>query len=102
MVDCTRAFALKEGVTTSSTFERLEVLAEQKAITEESRDKFIDAYRQLLGLRIRDGLDKVESGQEADNYIDPDQLSKKDYKSLKESLKAVDELMKLTGHAFVI
>ncbi|MCK8823792.1 DUF294 nucleotidyltransferase-like domain-containing protein [Fuchsiella alkaliacetigena] len=102
MVDCTRAFALKEGITESSTFERLEVLAEKKAISEESRDKFISAYQQLLGLRIRDGLNKVESGQEADNYIDPDQLSKGEYQSLKESLKAVDELMNLTGHAFVI
>ncbi|MCK8823791.1 DUF294 nucleotidyltransferase-like domain-containing protein [Fuchsiella alkaliacetigena] len=100
MVDCVRAFSLLEGIIKTSTFERLEALAKESIISNDDKDKFINAYEQLLGLRIRDGLNKLELGEEVDNHINPQQLNKEDYRALKDSLGAVDELMKLTGHAF--
>ena len=102
LVDCVRAFALKEGIHATSTFERLEALAKKNVISENNKENFSQAYQKLLGFRIKENLRKVEAGKEADNYINPQNLDKDDYQDLKEALKKVKQLMKLTAHTFKV
>ncbi|MCK8825735.1 DUF294 nucleotidyltransferase-like domain-containing protein [Fuchsiella alkaliacetigena] len=102
MVDCVRAFSLKEGIHATSTFERLEVLVEKNVISENNKENLSQAYQKLLEFRIKENLKKIEAGKEADNYINPQKLDKNDYQDLKEALKQVKQLMKLTAHTFKV
>lgn len=100
IVDCLRIFSLREGIVETNTFERLEKLAKKRVISMEDTELFEEAYETLMMLRIRQSLLQLNSGKQPDNYINPNELNRRDKAALREAFLAVDRLQKLTGHAF--
>lgn len=100
VVDAIRLFALREGIRETNTFERIHRLKERGIFKTEDAEYFEAAYETLLMFRIRATLEKLRHGEEADNYIEPETLSKKDKNLLKESLLIVGKLQSLTAHTF--
>ncbi len=100
MIDGLRLFSLREGIKETNSFERLSHLKERGVFNPDDAEYFEAAYESLMMFRIRSALDKIKRGQEPDNYINLDQLSKKEKNLLKEALLMVNRLQSLTAHTF--
>ncbi len=100
IVNCIRLFALKYGITATSTLERLRLLVEAGGIPPEEAEFIEAAYETILMLRIRENLKKMSRGAEPDNYINPQALSKREQEILKDSLSVIPRLQKLTSSQF--
>jgi len=100
IVDCLRIFSLREGIVETNTFIRLEKLAKKRVLSAEDNELLENAYETLMMLRIRQSIRQLSAGQQPDNYLNPNDLSKRDKSALREALLAADRLQNLTGHAF--
>lgn len=100
MVDCLRIFSLREGVLETNTFRRLDELAKRHVFSSDDSEFFAMAYETLMMFRIRQSLIQLSRGEQPDNYINPDELNKRDKAALREAFIAIDRLQNLTGHAF--
>lgn len=100
IVDCLRIFSLREGIVETNTFKRIEKLAKKRVLSAEDSELLNNAYETLMMLRIRQSLQQLSLGQQPDNYINPNELSKRDKSALREAFLAADRLQNLTVHAF--
>ncbi|MBS4006833.1 MAG: CBS domain-containing protein [Clostridium sp.] len=100
IVDCLRIFSLREGIIETNTFKRLEKLAKKRVLSAEDNELLENAYETLMMLRIRQSLQQLSVGLQPDNYINPNELNKRDKSALREAFLAADRLQNLTGHAF--
>ncbi len=100
VVDCMRIFSLREGIIHTSTFERIEGLSKRDVFSKDDAELYHAAYETLMMFRIKESLAQMSRGEQPDNYIAPDQLSKRDKAILREAFLAVDRLQNTTGHAF--
>ena len=100
VVDCLRVYSLREGVIETNTFKRLEQLTERGAFSRDDAELLAVAYETLMTFRIRQSLLQLAQGKEPDNYITPDNLSKREKAALREAFLAVDRLQNLTSYAF--
>ncbi len=102
MVDCVRVFALREGVLATNTVERLKEVGKRKLLKEKDVEYFISAYETLMMLRVRDAMEKMSNGVSPDNYINPKELSNREYTLLREALIMVSRLQTITNNNFRI
>lgn len=102
IVDCTRIFALQEGLLVTNTFEKLEEIGKRGILKDKDVDYITSAYETLMILRIREAMTKMRMGAEPDNFINPRELSSRDYALLREALVMVSHLQGLTGGIFQI
>lgn len=100
MVDCLRVFSLRESIVETNTFNRLDELAKRRVFSDADTELLGTAYETLMMMRIRQSLSQISRGQHADNYINPNELNKREKAALREAFLAVDRLQNLTGHAF--
>jgi CBS domain-containing protein len=100
VVDCLRAYSLREGILETNTFKRLDTLAKKRAISADDAESLLTAYETLMMFRIRHSVLQIDKGMEPDNYIAPGDLNKKEKVALREAFLAVDRLQILTGHSF--
>ncbi|MDW7673062.1 MAG: DUF294 nucleotidyltransferase-like domain-containing protein [Bacillota bacterium] len=91
-VNMIKLFALREGISETSTLKRLHILAKKKVFTADNAEYFEVAYQALTMFRLRTNLEKIGAGQEADNYLKPKQLTKRQQSVLRESFLAVAQL----------
>ncbi|MCW3490501.1 DUF294 nucleotidyltransferase-like domain-containing protein [Dethiobacter alkaliphilus] len=100
LVDCLRIFALREKITATNTLERLDALAKRNVFSPDNAESLTSAYETLMSFRIWQSLLQLNTGQEPDNYIDPNQLTKREKAALREAFIVIDRLQNLTSHAF--
>ncbi|HSW36010.1 MAG TPA: putative nucleotidyltransferase substrate binding domain-containing protein, partial [Candidatus Limnocylindrales bacterium] len=100
IVDCLRIFSLREGIEETNTLKRLELLAKKRIFSPEETETFGVAFEKLMMLRIEQSLLQLSRGEEPDNNIYPQELSKRDRAALRKAFLAVEQLQNLTGHAF--
>lgn len=100
MVDCIRVFALREGIVHTNTFKRLQELGKRNVFNRNDLEQFVAAYETVMMFRIQESLRQMMKGQVPDNYINPDELSKREKAKLRAAFIAADRLQNLTGHAF--
>lgn len=102
IVDCARVFALREGIRSTNTIERLKEVSKKGILKEKDVEYIVAAYETLMMLRIRDAMAKMRRGQDPDNYINPKELSNREYSLLKEALVMVSRLQSITANHFRI
>ncbi|HBX22741.1 MAG TPA: nucleotidyltransferase [Desulfotomaculum sp.] len=102
IVNCTRIFALKNGITETNTFKRIAELRKKGGLKSDEADFVEAAYETLLMFRIRENLKKVNRGEKADNYINPSHLTRQEREILKNAFTAVARLQKLTSSSFTL
>lgn len=102
MVDCVRLFALRHRIGETSTWDRLDRLAALHILKKEDIEFFSAAYETLMFFRLRENLRKVILGKEADNYLNPDHLTKMERSLLKDAFIAIGKLQKITDNHFSI
>jgi CBS domain-containing protein len=102
IVQGVRAYSLRYKVEETDTISRIQALAKKTIFEERFAGELIEAFDTLRNLRLKNGLDKLERGLPADNYIKPADLSKLEIDLLKDSLKIVNSFKKSINHHFKV
>ena len=92
IVDFARVYALKNGVSTTNTLDRLAQLQEKGVISREEHIEMEKAYSFLMQLRLtRHVTAAMEQNKKPDNFIYPKRLSRIEQTMLKEIFKRVEK-----------
>ena len=100
IVNCFRVFAIMKRVTETSTLVRISRIVHEGIISREEGDMIQEAFETLMILQIRENLNKVKQGREADNYINPYRLNRTEQLLLKGAFSAISQLQKITREHF--
>ncbi|MCS7170868.1 MAG: DUF294 nucleotidyltransferase-like domain-containing protein [Aquificaceae bacterium] len=86
-----RALALEKGISNQNTFERIEELKKLGVFSDDYSKDLKESYRFLLALRFKAQAQKIKEGKEADNYINPNRLSRAEKGTLKDVFRIIKE-----------
>jgi CBS domain-containing protein len=84
-----RPFALEAGSTARSTVERLDAAARAGLVDEDERARVVEAFRFLLGLRLRRQLDALSRGAPITSKVALSDLTAIERTRVKEAFRAV-------------
>jgi len=87
--DIARVFALDAGVSQINTRERFRLAYDKKVISKEAYRDLTDAYDFLSMVRLKHQVLKIRNQQEADNYVEPIELSSLERRHLKDAFEIV-------------
>jgi len=99
--DCARVLALREGSLATGTLDRLEQLQSKNVFSGDFGEILKTAFQTIMLFRLRSGLERLNLGQEPDNYLPLNSLTAREKVLLKDALKATDKLVSLTREAFL-
>jgi CBS domain-containing protein len=100
MVNAVRLLALRRGIATPSTLERLDQLVGSQELSAEDAAFYRAGFETLMMFRIRENLKRVREGQPPDNTLDPKDLDRNETLLLKDALSAVAQLQKRISKGF--
>jgi len=89
LVGAVRLLALREGIATTSTLERIAALADAGTLDEDERDYLAGTYRLLVSLLLRQQLADLEAGGTPGNHVPLAALSRRERDMLTAGFKAV-------------
>lgn len=92
MVDMMRLFSLESGITETATLERLRALRDSHPIVMELGDELEHAFEFLSLVRIHHQFDQIEHDTLPDNFINPNDLSNIEKKTLKEVFQVIQKV----------
>ena len=95
-----RSLALAHGIQATSTADRLEALTVAGKLPEKLAADLIDSLHFFMSLRLKVGLQEIETGRAASGDIQPAGLSSLDRDLLKETLGVVRQFKALLGQRF--
>jgi CBS domain-containing protein len=75
IVDIARNYALSAGIPALNTIDRLHAIKQAGAMSREMSYSLIDAHEFIAGIRLEAQGKQYSAGLEADNYLDPKDLS---------------------------
>lgn len=87
--DMARVFALDAGVAQINTRDRFKLAYENKVISNEAYRDLTDAYDFLSMVRLKHQALKIKNQQEADNYVEPIELSSLERRHLKDAFEII-------------
>jgi CBS domain-containing protein len=95
LVDIVRLFALEKGLRETSTLERIETLRSMQTIVAEYADDFEQAFEFIMLLRIHHQYEQISKGVAPDNFINPNQLSNLEKRSIKGAFQLISKVQDL-------
>ena len=95
-----RALSLEKSVNKTNTVDRIKDLNDIGVIDREFAGELIESLTFLLYLRLKFRLEKIDSLQKVDNYINPDKLNMLEKDLLKDSFKIVNKFKKFITYHF--
>jgi CBS domain-containing protein len=87
--DIARVFALDACTTVINTRDRIRRAHLAGVISEVAADDLIDSYDFLSMVRLQHQVKNIKKGQEADNYVNPDELSSLERRHLKDAFDLI-------------
>ncbi len=100
MVNAVRLLALRRGIATPSTLERLDQLVVSQALSAEDAAFYRAGFETLMLFRIREHRKRVRDGHPPENTLDPKALDRNETLLLKDALSAVAQLQKRISKGF--
>lgn len=100
IVDLARIYALAGGHAEVNTFDRLNVAAQGKEITEQGARDLRDALEFLAGVRIRHQANQIAQGKPADNFLSLNELSNFEQAQLKDAFGVVETLQSVLAQRY--
>lgn len=100
LTDLIRVHALACGSLAQNSFRRLEDIASKKTLQEGKPRDLADALEYVSMVRIRHQARALEAGQEADNSLDPKQLSGFERQNLKEAFHVIESAQNYLKFAY--
>ena len=95
-----RSLALAHGISATSTVERVEALVAAGKLPEKLANDLIDSLHFFMGLKLKIGLLKLETGHAVSDDIQLDKLSSLDRDLLKDTLGVVKQFKALLNQRF--
>jgi CBS domain-containing protein len=92
LVDAVRLFALEKGVKETSTLGRIHVLKDRHATVKEYGDGLEQAFEFIMLLRIHHQFEQIKEGIPPDNFINPNELSNLEKRTLKEAFHLISKV----------
>jgi CBS domain-containing protein len=92
LVDVVRFFALERGVKETSTLGRIHALKERHPIVKEHADGIQHALEFIMLLRIQHQYDQIKAGKGPDNFINPQNLSNLEKKTIREAFHLISKM----------
>jgi len=92
VTDLARLFALTGGLPELNTTDRLQAAQEAELLSPESATELREAYAFIGTLRARHQAEQIARGEEPDNYLAPEQLSRLERHHLKEAFTVIRRL----------
>lgn len=100
LVHGVRSLAIKAGIHTANTFERIDALVGQQILPNDMAQDLRETLAFLQALRLQHGLISLAQDRPVDNLIDPEALSTLDRDLLKDALGVVKRFRQLITHHF--
>jgi signal-transduction protein with cAMP-binding, CBS, and nucleotidyltransferase domain len=100
LVAAVRLWALKEGVSETSTLARLAAIAARGIVSRDEAAALSAGFAHVTFLLLRQQLADYQAGRRVGNHVDPDQLSKWDKDLLRDALRAIEHFRVETRSAF--
>jgi CBS domain-containing protein len=97
IVDLARVYALAGGHSAVNTYDRLEISAGGREVSEQSAHDLRDALEYLAITRIRHQVRQIDAGQPADSYLALSELSNFQRTQLKDAFLVVQSLQNVIG-----
>jgi len=100
IIDLARVYALSVGIDDTNTLERLRAAAETDALSREGAANLIDAAEFIGTLRMRHQARQLRSGEKADNFLSPDELSPLERGHLKDAFILINTMQESLGQRY--
>ncbi len=94
IVQSIRSLALEYQIIKTNTLRRIEELEKLEVLNKEFAAEITQALHFLLNIKLKSNLEKLDAGQEIDNYINPKNFTTMEKDLLKDSFKIVNKLKK--------
>jgi len=94
LVQSIRSLSLENKVLRSSTQKRIKELNKLNVLDDEFASELSQAFNFFLTIKLKSNLQKLDSGEKIDNFINPDNLTTMEKDLLKDSFKIVNKLKK--------
>jgi len=85
LLDAVRFFSLEKGIKETPTLDRIKALAARHSIVQSYAEELEQAFEFVMLLRIQHQYEQITEGKPPDNFINPDQLSNLEKKTIKEA-----------------
>ena len=95
LLNVVRLFSMEKGIKETFTLDRIQALKGKDDLVERVADELEHAYDFLMLLRIHHQFEQIKAGQTPDNFINPNQLSSLEKKTLKESFHLMSKMQGL-------
>lgn len=95
LLNAVRLFAMEKGVRETGTLERLITLQTRHSIVQEQFDELEHAFEFVMFLRIHHQFEQIQNGRTPDNFVNPNDLSNLEKKTLKESFNLMTKIQGL-------
>ncbi|MGY6409570.1 MAG: DUF294 nucleotidyltransferase-like domain-containing protein [Alkalilacustris sp.] len=102
IVDMARYYAFSAGSEAVNTRERLEQAAARGKLTEAQARDLLDALDFLSGLRLQHQARRMAGGLDADNYLDPAELSNFERGHLLEAFRLIARMQSVVAEAYPV
>lgn len=100
IVNAARIFALREGISETSTMGRLNLLKQAGVYNEREHKEISEAFNTLMSMRIQLNMEQQDQGQPLNNNIPLESLSREDKLKLKKSLSTVKWVQQMIERHF--
>ena len=100
IIDFSRIYALKNNIGSTNTLERLSDLLNRGVIYSTNYAELKQAYNYLMQLRFRHQSNQLMENNPADNYINPEELTQIEQKTLKNIFSQILSVQKRLSYDF--
>jgi CBS domain-containing protein len=92
IIDMARIYALAEGIPDVNTVARIEKAAGSQTLSKSGAANLLDAFEFIGKLRMQHQARRIRNGEEADNFISPQDMSRLEREHLKDAFKVVQTM----------
>ena len=100
IVQSIRTLSLEHKLMRVNTIRRIKELQELGEFDQEFASELIESFKFLLTIKLKSNLEKMDSDETIDNYINPNNLNTMEKDLLKDSFKIVNKLKKKLEHHY--
>jgi CBS domain-containing protein len=100
VVDLARVYALSAGIAEINTVDRLKAAGAARALSSDGAANLVDAYEFIGTLRMRHQAAQLKSGDKADNFLSPNDLSPLERGHLKDAFALINTMQESLGQRY--
>lgn len=92
LLDAIRLFSMEKAIKENTTLGRIQALKNSHSVVQEYAEEIEHAFEFILLLRIHHQYEQIKEGRTPDNFINPDDLSNLEKKTIKEAFNLMSKI----------